>query len=401
MIEMIDTSWEMIHVVGHLDLPKLYAPLPETMADVEHSAHFLARRMRTLLEMISDLNLALDVNLSGLRKGCGLYPDLQFLKRARQLHIPIAIGSDSHHVEEISRDYVRGIELAQEAGYRHYVTFSRGITEKRPLMESQDGHFRILNLGVEILKLRFEPRLRQKTPQFSFGGSFREMLPVFDGSVSLGQYNAVRVRRDDRSITLSDSSEEAHAEALEAGELTCLYSHHTDTPGTLSILFNTLASEAINVETTRLYSLSDGTATAYLTVSGEQERIRQAVDFVMGTAADRFFRIETDPSIELPPLKSAPAYLLEVDGVGLPIPISSHMVITVHNNRPGVLLILLSALASRNVNVLDLQLGSRGERGFAVLGIEGDEREVAAVLTELGPQFYEANQIVLPVLETE
>jgi histidinol-phosphatase (PHP family) len=401
MIEMIDTSWEMIHVVGHLDLPKLYAPLPETMADVEHSAHFLARRMRTLLEMISDLNLALDVNLSGLRKGCGLYPDLQFLKRARQLHIPIAIGSDSHHVEEIGRDYVRGIELAQEAGYRHYVTFSRGITEKRPLLESQDGHFRILNLGVEILKLRFEPRLRQKTPQFSFGGSFRQMLPVFDGSVSLGRYNALRVRRDDRSITLSDSSEEAHAEAMEAGELTCLYSHHTDTPGTLSILFNTLASEAINVETTQLYSLSDGTATAYLTVSGAQERIRQAVDFVMGTASDRFFRIETDPSTELPPLKSAPAYLLEVDGVSLPIPISSHMVITVHNNRPGVLLILLSALASRSVNVLDLQLGSRGERGFAVLGIEGDEREVAAVLTELGPQFYEANQIVLPVLEPE
>ena len=401
MIEMIDTSWEMIHVVGHLDLPKLYAPLPEAMKDVEHSAHFLARRMRTLLEMISDLNLALDVNLSGLRKGCGLYPDLQFLKRARQLHIPIAIGSDSHHVEEIGRDYARGIELAQEAGYRHYVTFSRGITEKRPLLESEDGHFRILNLGVEILKLRFEPRLRQKTPQFSFGGSFRGLLPIFDGSVSLGQYNALRVRRDDRSITLSDSSAEAHAEAVGSRGLTCLYSHHTDTPGTLSILLNTLASEAINVETTQLHSISDGTATAYLAVSGAEERIREAVDFVMGTAADRFFRIQTDPRIELPPPRTAPAYLLEVDGVSLPTPVSSHMVITVHNNKPGVLLILLSALASRGVNVLDLQLGSRGERGFAVLGIEGDEREVAAVLTELGPQFYEASQIVLPALQTE
>jgi histidinol-phosphatase (PHP family) len=100
-------------------------------------------------------------------------------------------------------------------------------------------------------------------------------------------------------------------------------------------------------------------------------------------------------------LKTAPAYLLEVDGVSLPIPISQHMVITVHNNRPGVLLILLSALASRGVNVVDLQLGSRGERGFAVLGIDGDRRDVAAVLTELGPQFYEANQIVLPALEKE
>ena len=395
MIEMIDSSWELIHVVGHLDLPKLYAPLPEAMKDVEHSSHFLARRMRTLLEMISDLNLALDVNLSGLRKGCGLYPDMEFLKRAKRLQIPIAIGSDSHQIDEIGRDYAQGIELARSAGYRHYVTFSRGITEKRPLFAKDDGHFKILNLGVEILKLRFEPRLRQKTPRFSFGGSFRGLLEVFDGSVSLGQYEAIRARRDDRSITLSDSSEEAYSDAAERGDLTCLYSHHTDTPGTLSILFNTLASEAINVETTQLYSLSDGTATAYLTVGGPEKRIREAVDFVMGTASDRFFAIETDAQIELPPLKAAPAYLLEVDGVSLPIPISSHMVLTVHSNRPGVLLILLSALASRKVNVLDLQLGSRGERGFAVLGIEGDEREVASVLTELGPQFYEASQIVL------
>jgi histidinol-phosphatase (PHP family) len=401
MIEMIDTSWEMIHVVGHLDLPKLYAPLPEAMKDVEHSAHYLARRMRTLLEMISDLNLALDLNLSGLRKGCGLYPDMQFLKRARQLHIPIAIGSDSHEVSEVGRDYGRGIELSRKAGYRHYVSFSRGIPEKRPLEESDDGHFRILNLGVEILKLRFEPRLRQITPQFSFGGSFRELIPIFDGSVSLGRYNALRVRRDDRSITLSDSAEEAYTEFAGGGGLTRLYSHHTDTPGTLSILFNTLASEAINVETTQLYSLSDGTATAYLTVNGAEERIREAVDFVMGTASERFYRIQTDPSIELPPLKEAGAYLLEVDGVSLPIPISAHMVITVHNNRPGILLILLSALASRGVNVLDLQLGSRGERGYAVCGIQGDQRDVAAVLTELGPQFYEANQIVLPALEAD
>jgi len=400
MIEMIDTSWEMIQVVGHLDLPKLFAPLPAQMKDVEHSSHFLARRMRTLLEMISDLNLALDFNLSGLRKGCGLYPDMEFLKRANQLQIPIAIGSDSHEADEAGRDYEAGVRLALQAGYRHYVTFSRGITEKRPLVKNNLTHFKILNLGVEMLKLRFEPRLRQKTPHFSFGGSFRELLHVFEGSVSLGDYNAIRVRRDDRAITLSESPEDAKPFSAGSKGLTCLYSHHTDTPGTLSILFNTLASEAINVDTTQLYSLSDGTATAYLSVSGTEERIREAVDFVMGTAAKRFFSIQTDAEIDLPPLKAAPAYLLEVDGVSLPIPISTHMVLTVHNNRPGVLLILLSALASRNVNVLDLQLGSRGERGFAALGIQGDERQVADVLTQLGPQFYETTQIVLRGLET-
>jgi HisJ family histidinol phosphate phosphatase len=400
VIEMIDSCWPMIHVVGHLDLPKLFAPMPEPMRDLERSAHPLARRTRTLLEMCSDLNLALDLNLSGLRKGCGLYPDPELLRRANRLQIPIAIGTDSHALEELGRDYALGRELALQAGYRYYVSFSRGITEKQPLVPADPAHFRTLNLAVEMLKLRFPPERRQKSSQFSFGGSFRELLQIFPGSVSLGELDAIRARRDDRSITLSDQPGEEPQESRDASELTCLYSHHTDTPGTLSILFNTLASEAINVETARLCSLSDGTATAYLIVSGSPERIQEAVDFVMGTAAERFFVLKTVEHPELPPPKPARAYLLEVDGVSLPIPASAHMVLTVHSNRPGVLLILLSALASRAVNVVDLQLGSRGERGFAVLGVQGEQREVAQVLTELGPQFYEATQILLRGLES-
>ena len=94
-------------------------------------------------------------------------------------------------------------------------------------------------------------------------------------------------------------------------------------------------------------------------------------------------------------MKKAAAYLLEVDGVWLPMPISRQMLITVHGNRPGVLLVLLSALASRSINVIDLQLGARGEKGFAALGIDGDERDVAELLTRLGPSYIEASQIVL------
>jgi HisJ family histidinol phosphate phosphatase len=390
VIEMVDASWEMIHVVGHLDLPKLYAPVPEPLRNLSTSAHLLARRARTLLEMVSDLNLALDLNVSGLRKGCGLYPDPQFLERAFQLNIPIAVGSDSHKLEDLRPDYSQAVEAARRAGYRWYVSFSRGITEKRPLAPGAEGRYKVLNLASEMLKLRFESRLRQEMPKFSFGGSFQSLLQDFPGSVSLGGFDAVRARRDDRSISLSDAPLPG-----KGGELTCLFSHHTDTPGTLSILFNTLASEEINVETAYLNTLADGTATAYLTLGGERSRILEAVDFVMGTAADRFFTIQPEVRVKLPPLKRAPVYLLDVDGVDLPVPVSAHMIITVHSNRPGTLLILLTALASRGVNVVDLQLGQRGERGFAVLGVQGGEREVAEVLTQLGPLFHEASQILL------
>ncbi len=80
--------------------------------------------------------------------------------------------------------------------------------------------------------------------------------------------------------------------SYEGGEIVCLFSHHRDLPGTLAILLNTLASEEINVETAWLNSLRDGTATAYLTLGGPREHIREAVEFVLGTAADRFLRID-------------------------------------------------------------------------------------------------------------
>ncbi|OQY36539.1 MAG: hypothetical protein B6229_09785, partial [Spirochaetaceae bacterium 4572_7] len=74
MIEMIDESWETIQVVGHIDLPKLYTPYPDCFKDLENSDNPIARKMRLLLEKISEYNLALDVNLAGIRKGCGAYP---------------------------------------------------------------------------------------------------------------------------------------------------------------------------------------------------------------------------------------------------------------------------------------------------------------------------------------
>ncbi|MGO9310831.1 MAG: histidinol-phosphatase HisJ family protein [Spirochaetia bacterium] len=389
-IEMVDASWQMISVVGHLDLPKLHAPLPACLADLEGADSETARRLSTLLEMIAERNLALDVNLSGLRKGVGIYPHPEILRRARGLGIPVAMGTDTHALDDLGRDYAAGLEAVRDAGYRYYVSFSRGIPEKRPLRHRDESSFRVLNLGMEMLNHRFAREKRLEIPHLSFGGGFKALVKDFPDSSSLGSFHALRVRKEERSITISD-----RVPAWEGGEIACLFSHHRDLPGTLAVLLNTLASEEINVETAWLNSLQDGTATAYLTLGGPRERVREAVEFVLGTAADRFMRIEPELRMRLPPLKSAAAYLLEVDGVWLPIPISRHMIVAVHANRPGVLLVLLSALASRGVNVVDLQLGARGDRNFAALGVEGDERDVAEVLRQLGPTYVEASQIIL------
>ncbi|MBU1076484.1 MAG: histidinol-phosphatase HisJ family protein [Spirochaetes bacterium] len=390
LIEMIDSCRDLIHAVGHLDIPKTYAPLPKPLMDIEHSSDDLARRMVTLLEMISDYNFAIDLNLSGLDKNCGAFPDINILKKAYKLGIPLAIGTDSHHLDQIGKKHKTGIQIAMEAGYKYYVSFLKGIPEKRPLADNNMHYFQILNLGIEMLNLRFKKRERLQLSKFSFGGPFKVLQQVFPDSVLLGEYKAIRIRKEEKSITISDEPPDNSNK-----KITCLYARHTDKPGTLSILFNMLASEGINVDTAHLIPLKDGTATAYLELTGPDKAIKEAVEFVMGTAKERFLQLKPKLKTELPPFKKSPFYILQVDGVDLPIPVSKQMVLTVHNDKPGVLLILLSALASRQINVADLQLGHRGDKGFAVLGVEGNERDVAEVLTKLGPQFYEVSHLTL------
>jgi len=392
LIEMVDSSWEMVQVIGHIDLPKLFVPVPAPLKELETSNHILARRMRYLLEMISEYHLALDVNLAGINKGCGIYPDSSILERAKQLDIPISLGTDTHTIQNLGNHCKEGIQYAYEAGYKHYLSFSKCIPEKRPLRSTgfKEEKYKVMNLGIEMLNLRFENSKQRRIPKFSFGGSFRTFLEHHKNSTSLGEFEAIRIRKGNRSVTISNIIPEAPKDKVKG-----LLSHHKDEPGVLSMIFNALASEEINVETAYLNSNNDGTATAFLTLTGNDDSIREAVEFVQGTGGDSFINIRVGDNFEIPKLKKGENYLLEVDGVNLPIAINQQMILSVHNNSSGVLLILLSALASQNINILNLQLGHRGNKGYAILGVEGNVQLTSNILGKLGPQFFEATHLHL------
>ncbi|MBF0407867.1 MAG: histidinol-phosphatase HisJ family protein [Candidatus Riflebacteria bacterium] len=392
--EMIDSSRNMIQVVGHIDLPKLYFMPPEDFFNFDSTQHPVARRMKLLLEMISDFNLALDLNLAGIQKKCGIYPSMQILKHARKLNIPIAIGTDCHHIDNLGSNYGEGIVFALDAGYTQYVSFSKLIPEKRPLCNDKSDikAYSVLNLGIEMLNRRFIKEDRKGIPQFSFGGMFRKFIPDHIGSAEMDESDSMRIRRNGKSLTLSLLPPETSSSYAWG-----IYSWHLDKPGILSILFNSLASEEINVETAFLNSNGDGTATAFLSVSGEESRIKDAIDFVQGSSKDMFFTIQFGHHLQKPPLKKGNIYLREMDGVELPIVVSRQMILTVHDNTAGVLLILLSALASRGINVIDLQLGERGRKGYSALGIEGDERIVSEAIRHLGPSYYEISHLTLNI----
>ena len=57
------------------------------------------------------------------------------------------------------------------------------------------------------------------------------------------------------------------------------------------------------------------------------------------------------------------------------------------------LLILLSALASKNINIIDLRLGKLNNVGYSAISTDGDSRIIRDLLTKLGDQYYEANLI--------
>lgn len=184
MIEMVDQSHDMINVVGHIDLPKLNVPMPKELLELDTSSNILARRMRTLIEMISDYNLAMDLNLAGLKKGCGIYPELEILERAVKLNIPLALGTDTHSVAEYGKCYKEGIEFAQKAEYKHYVSFAKGIPEKRPFINVQKEvvKYNVLNLGIEAINRRFEKKTERvfrsfhSAEIFEVSGEYIKML---------------------------------------------------------------------------------------------------------------------------------------------------------------------------------------------------------------------------------
>ncbi len=390
MIEMIESFGDMIQVIGHIDLPKLNVEVPEVLQNFETSAHPLANKFRTLLEIIADRDLTLDVNMAGDFKGVGVYPTQNILKRARQLRIPVSIGTDTHHIKNYGNNYKESLAYIYKAGYVHYVSYSKLIPEKRTIFDEHDLKLKytILNKGIELLNQRFSQKNRRVIPDFSFGGSFEEFLDIYKNATGMGDYNAIRIRKGNKSITVSNE-----VPKIVRKNVSGLFSEHLDIPGVISSLFNSLASEGVNVETARLKSNNDGTAIAFLQIEEGNGNIENAIDFISGTDSDVFRKLTYTEHANLPNFYEEGVYMLEMDGVELKLLLHDKVILTKHNNAPGVLLILLSALASKNINIIDLRLGKRNKVGFSAIAVDGDKNVINNLLSKLGDQYYEANLI--------
>jgi len=390
MIQMIECFGDMIQIIGHIDLPKLNVDMPEALVNFETSSHPLANKFRTLLELIADRNLSLDVNMAGKFKGVGVYPVQSILRQANELEIPVCVGTDTHHVRYYGLNYKESLEYIQEAGYESYVSYSKLIPENRTIYDDHDlkVKYTVLNKGIELLNQRLDDNQRRIIPDYSFGGSFSEFVDIYRSATGMGDYNAIRIRKWGKSITVTNEIPK-NSQRIVNG----LFSEHLDEPGVISSLFNTLASEGINVETARLKTNNDGTAVAFLSIDNKNGKVQSAIDFINGTDTGLFKDLTYQENAVLPNYYRAGVYLLEVDGVGLNLALSDKVILTKHHNAPGVLLILLSALGSKHINIKDLRLGKLNDVGYSALAIDGDSNVIRNLLSKLGDQYYEANLI--------
>jgi histidinol-phosphatase (PHP family) len=112
-------------VWGHPDIPKKFGRFPEDdVTDAEDAA----------LAAVAAARMVMEINTGGLRKTVGeIYPRPDLLRRAREAGIPVTFGSDAHRPDEVGYEFARAVELARDAGYEEYITFSRRERTTVPL----------------------------------------------------------------------------------------------------------------------------------------------------------------------------------------------------------------------------------------------------------------------------
>jgi len=102
--------------IGHIDVIKRFGFKPD--GDVTHLEN-------AALEAVKRHGMAIELNASGLRTAAEeMFPSRRMLEYARQLDIPITIGSDAHHPDRLGQYLDIAREMLKEVGYSKLATFN-------------------------------------------------------------------------------------------------------------------------------------------------------------------------------------------------------------------------------------------------------------------------------------
>ncbi len=106
----------LFDIIGHADLCKKFCFYPKQDC---------TPLFRQFLEAARRCGVAIEINTAGLRKDCReIYPSPAIMQLAGQLGVPITFGSDAHAPQEVGLNWDEAIQLARNAGYKHYRQFT-------------------------------------------------------------------------------------------------------------------------------------------------------------------------------------------------------------------------------------------------------------------------------------
>ena len=124
--DMITSEEFDFDIVSHFDLPKKYNKRAINKELVMNEA------IKTL-ELIKKRDLTIEINTGGLRKEVKeQYPSFEIIEEMYQLGIPVLLGSDAHHPNDIGYKFKQMIKLLCKIGYKKLAHFNK---RKRDFIE--------------------------------------------------------------------------------------------------------------------------------------------------------------------------------------------------------------------------------------------------------------------------
>ena len=117
--DMITSEEFDFDIVSHFDLPKKYNKRTINKELVMNEA------IKTL-ELIKKRDLTIEINTGGLRKEVKeQYPSFEIIEEMYQLGIPVLLGSDAHHPDDIGFKFKQMIKLLCKIGYTKLAHFNK------------------------------------------------------------------------------------------------------------------------------------------------------------------------------------------------------------------------------------------------------------------------------------
>lgn len=106
----------LCNIVGHLDLVKIWGHRPCKIK--------LTKLVDPILRKIKKSGMVVEINSAGLRKPVSeIYPAQELIDLMYSLNIPITLGSDAHHPDQVGEGFNEIIHAITMAGYRYIARF--------------------------------------------------------------------------------------------------------------------------------------------------------------------------------------------------------------------------------------------------------------------------------------